>query len=382
LLILDSVLGSIIVKRSGQASGRVNSAARWRENILLNRRFTILFVGFLIAGSILVGIIFQRNFLKTTAASQNGIIAETESPGKTTRRLAELLDLSVAELERSDIARMNLLCAESLPGAEKLNVDEMLATLDAWAQHIKSEIDRNFHHYGEDPAYFYNSTNFYKMAMMGVVLYEDYNIRYDPKWMAPPGLENPDDHFFADSRDILIYGLVGDQHLGTCSSMPVLYIALGRRLGYPLKLVKAKGHLFMRWDSPTEKFDMEATSKGVHYYDDEEYKKWPFPLSETDIKEEDYLRSLSAKEELSVFLSIRGACQTEGGQLGDALASCNLACKYAPTWKGNQVMLAQARARLARPVMLVQQQQPMNPNIPADPSPTPQNRLPNQIQTP
>lgn len=280
-----------------------------------------------------------------------------------------------------DIARMNLLCAEALPGAENLNVDESLATLDQWAQHIKSEIDRNHHHYAEDPKFFYNSEAFYKMLMMSEVLYEDYNIRYNPKWIAAPGTEQADDHFFADSRDILIHGLVGNNRMGTCSSMPVLYIALGRRLGYPLKLAKAKGHLFMRWDTPTEKFDMDATGKGLNKYTDEEYKQWPFPLSEQDIKEEDYLKSLSPNEELSVFLSIRGECQTETEQLGDALASFNLAYKYVPTWKGNQVLLSHARARLARPVIYAQQQQPMNPNIPADPNPLPQ--MPrNPFQTP
>ena len=289
-------------------NGCANQASKVEGKVLSHRRLTILSVAFLIVGSILAGITFQRNPHKTTVAFQNEIAVKTENPAfKTPRSLAELLDLSPPELEHCDIAQMNLLCAESLPGAENLNVDEMLVTLDAWAQHIKSEIDRNFHHYGEDPAYFYNSTNFYKMAMMGVVLYEDYSIRYNPKWIAPPGAESPDDHFFADSRDVLIHGLIGDQHLGTCSSMPILYIALGRRLGYPLKLVKAKGHLFVRWDSPAEKFDMEATSKGVHYYDDEEYRKWPFPLSETDIQEEDYLKSLSAKEELSVFQVLQAA---------------------------------------------------------------------------
>jgi len=278
---------------------------------------------------------------------------------------------------------MNLLCAESLPGAENLNVDESLATLDSWAQHIKSEIDRNFHHYSDDSAYFYNSTNFYKMAMMAVVLYEDYNIRYNPKWMAAPGTEQADDHFFADSRDILIHGLIGDEHLGTCSSMPVLYIALGRRLGYPLKLVKAKGHLFMRWDTPTEKFDMDATGKGLNKYDDEEYKQWPFPLTEADIQEEDYLKSLSPREELSVFLSIRGACQNDNGQLGDALASFSLEYKLVPTWKGNQVLFAEARHRLSRPVILAQQQQMNpNPNIPADPNPMQQIQPRNPFRTP
>jgi hypothetical protein len=164
--------------------------------------------------------------------------------------------------------------------------------------------------------------------------------------------------------------------------MPIFYIALGRRLGYPLKLAKAKGHLFLRWDSPKEKFDMDATGKGLNKYDDEHYKQWPFPLVEADIKEEDYLKSLSAREELSVFLSIRGACQTDNGQLGEALASFNLACKLVPTWRGNQVMLAQARHRLSRPVVLVQQEQQMNPNIPADPNPIQQIQPRNPFKTP
>ena len=372
------------MKRGAQIKSGATKTDKVDGKILSKRKLVILGAVLLITGSIVAGIIAQKNSSQTAVASQSVVATKTEnSTFKTPHSLAELLDLSPAELEQCDIARMNLLCAEGLPGAEKLNVDEAVATLDTWAQHAKSEIDSNHHHYTEDPKFFYNSENFYKMVILAEVLYEDYNIRYNPKWIAPPGAERPDDHFFADSRDILIHGLTGDQHLGTCSSMPVLYIAVGRRLGYPLKLVKAKGHLFMRWESPSEKFNMEATIKGVNHCDDEEYKKWPFPLTETDIKEEDYLKSLSAREELSVFLSIRGACQTEGEQLGDALMSLNLACKYVPTWKGNQVMMAHARARLARPVMLVQQQQPMNLNIPADPNPLPQQIQPrNPFQTP
>lgn len=372
------------MKRGAQIKSRSNKTGKVDGKILPKHKLVVLGVALLLTGSIVAGIIAQQNSSKKTISTQGVIVAKTETTAfKTPHTLAELLDLSPAELEQCDIARMNLLCAEGLPGAENLNVDESLATLDQWAQHAKSEIDRNHHHYTDDPAYFYHSENFYKMVILAEVLYEDYNIRYNPKWIAPPGAERPDDHFFADSRDILIHGLTGEQHLGTCSSMPILYIAVGRRLGYPLKLAKAKGHLFMRWDSPAEMFDMDATGKGVSKFDDEYYKQWPFPLSAADIQEEDYLKSLSAKDELSVFLSIRGACQTEGEQLGDALASLNLACKYVPTWKGNQVMLAHARARLARPVILVQQQPPMNPAIPADPNPMSQQIQPrNPFSTP
>ena len=47
--------------------------------------------------------------------------------------------------------------------------------------------------------------------------------------------------------------------------MPILYIAIGRRLGYPLKLVHAHGHDFVRWDEPGgERFNIDATSPGFH----------------------------------------------------------------------------------------------------------------------
>ena len=371
------------MRMSRESRQRLREGTKRQEIYLARRKkifriFPLLGI-VLIAASAFAWIHFQPQKSNPIVAVQ--LPAQT-STFKQPETLNELLSLSPADLEKCDIARMNLLCAESLPGAENLNMDDSLATLDLWAQHIKSEIDRNHHHFTEDPKFFYNSEAFYKMLMMSEVLYEDYNIRYNPKWIAAPGMEKPDDHFFADSRDILIHGLIGDEHLGTCSSMPVLYIALGRRLGYPLKLVKAKGHLFMRWDTPTEKFDMDATGKGLDKYDDEEYKQWPFPLSEQDIRDEDYLKSLSPREELSVFLSIRGACQNDNGQLGDALASFNLADKYVPTWKGNQVMLTEARHRLARPVILAQQQQPINPNIPADPTPFQQVQPRNPFRTP
>ena len=259
-------------------NGRVNQTGKFKREIIPKRWLAILVC---FALSILIPI--------------NSFAAE-QSQFKQPATLKELLALSPPQLENCDIARMNLLCAEGLPGSENLKVDDYLATLDQWVQHIKSETGRNFHHYLEDPAYYYNSTNFYKMLMMAVVLYEDYNIRYNPKWIEAPTEIRGNDHFAADSRDLLLHGLIGDRHMGTCGSMPVLYIALARRLGYPVKLVTAKEHLFMRWDSPTERFDMDATGKGLEKYDDEFYRKFPFPVTEQEIKEEGYFKSLSPQK--------------------------------------------------------------------------------------
>ncbi len=291
------------------------------------------------------------------------------------RSLSELVNLRPDQLQQVDIGVMNMLCAQGLSGAEDMKIDEYLTTLDQWAQHLKSETARNFHRFREDPAYYYNSEAFYEMLMMAVVVYEDFGIRYNPKWIAPPTETRAEDHFFADAHDVFIHGMVGPQRMGTCSSMPVFYIALGRRLGYPLKLVATKQHLFMRWDTPTEKFDMDATGKGLDRYDDEYYKKWPFPITEQEIQEEGYLKSLSPGEELSVFFAIRAACLKENGFYAEAGLAFQAAYQYAPNWKANQVMLAYAQRKQrpvgmpATPQAVVFQQQGINPKIPADPSP-------------
>lgn len=276
-------------------------------------------------------------------AQEKAAASQTNQPAK----LNELLRLPASELEDCDIARMNLLCADELPGTEDLKVEESLATLDQWVQHVKSETDRNLHHFQENPAYYYNSENFYKMLMMAVVLYEDYGVRYNPKWIETPAAIRPDDHFAADSRDIFIHGMLGPSHMGTCSSMPVLYVALGRRLGYPVKLVSTKAHLFLRWDSPAEKFNMDATGKGLNEYDDEHYKQWPIPLTDQDIKEEGYLKSLTPAEELSVFLTIRAMCLREAGRMNDAIVAHAAALRLAPDWRSNRLLLADAQQQIA-----------------------------------
>lgn len=273
-------------------------------------------------------------------AETNSIALISTNISITPTNLAQLLAMPPEQLNKVDIARMNLLCAEGLPGAENLNVNECLTNLDQWAQDLKWQIDRNFHHYQENPEYFYNSTNFYKMVMMASILYSQYNIRYNPQLAEPvTEVKISDDQFFADSRYVFINGLVGPERMGTCSSMPVLYVALCRRLGYPIKLVSAKAHFFIRWDSPTERFDMDGTSKGVNKYDDERYRKWPYPISDDDIKADGLLQSMTPAQELSCFLGTRSACLRAAGRFKDAIAAKAAAVRFETNWRRNQLML-------------------------------------------
>lgn len=258
---------------------------------------------------------------------------------------SELLAVEPTRLEDLDIALMNLLCAEGLPNTEGLDVRSSLALLDGWATRVRSETQRHFYRFQKNPGEFEHSEGYFRMLMMAVVLYEDFQVRYNPERIGSPGQAASDDGFFADSRDVFLHGSLGARRMGTCSSMPVLYVALGRRLGYPVKLVTTKGHLFVRWESPVERFNVDATAKGMNRYEDNYYRNWPFPLTEAEINEHGYLKSLSAAEELAVFLSIRGQCLVEAGRFADAINSYEHAIRLRPASHDQRLLLAQAQGR-------------------------------------
>lgn len=260
----------------------------------------------------------------------------------------ELIELPSAQVSRTDVGAANLLCAVGLPGAEGLDIADCRRTLDEWVEHVRSETQRNWHRFRANPAEFENSEGYFRMLVMAVVLYEDFHIRYNPNRMVSPATATPDDKFFADSRDVFLHGLISPPHLGTCSSLPVLYAAVGRRLGYPLKLVTTKAHLFLRWEDDKERFNMEATGKGMNRYDDAHFKQWPFPVTEAEIVREHYLKSLSPAEELAVFLSLRGNCLREAGKQGEAAHCYEAASRLAPDWPAYSALLASVKNRNAQ----------------------------------
>lgn len=186
-------------------------------------------------------------------------------------------------------------------------------------------------------------------VMMAVVLTEDFQVRYNPARAASPEQTSPRDSFFADSRDVFLHGLLGPDRHGTCSSLPVLYVALGRRLGYPLKLVTTKGHLFVRWEDAKERFNVEVTGRGVNRFDDHYYRTWPFPVSEEEVQADGYLKSLTPAEELAVFLAIRGMCWREAGEYGQAAESFAAAARLNPNCRSYRLMLASLRRTRSGP---------------------------------
>jgi hypothetical protein len=259
-----------------------------------------------------------------------------------------LLRLPPTTLSNLSICELNLLCASGLSAGNEPDIRQCLATIDSWAQHVRSETERHRYRYERNPAEFDNSPGYFRMLMLAVVLAEDYGIHYDPERMAGPEAARMDDGFFADPPKVFLHGLLGPERIGTCSSLPVLYVAVGRQLGYPLKLVPSKGHLFVRWEGAGERFNVEATSRGSNRFDDDHYRHWPFEISPAEEQTEGYLKSLTPAGELSAFLSTRGACLREAGRLSEAVESFAAAARLSPQCHAYQALLADLQTTLAR----------------------------------
>jgi hypothetical protein len=211
-----------------------------------------------------------------------------------------------------------------LRGAENLDVQQCLATLDRWTQHVEDETLRNYHRFLEHPEQYNHSQNYYRMMMLATVLQEDFQAHYDPARALPQlrGQHEPNDVFFADASDVFIHGILGGERHGTCSSLPVLYAAVAQRLGYPVNLVSAKEHLYLRCEEGTNHFNVDATGEGFISQPDEEYRHWPYPITDEEIKTFGYLEPVPVghpgrlSDHPRLLSDERATVRRSGGKLG------------------------------------------------------------------
>lgn len=242
----------------------------------------------------------------------------------TPRSLGELLSLSSHELARVDLALMNLLCAEGLPGSETLDIDRTLRALDLWTERVRLETLAYEPRFRRNPAENFNSEADFRMLTLITVLQRDLGVRYN--------MDRSNDPDFGTSKDLFIHGMIDDDNGGTCASMPVLYAAIARRLGYPVRLVQAKQHLFNRWDDPNgERLNIDGSGLGMNTPDDQFYREWPLPIADDEVTRGDYLKSLTIEEDLAVFLAARGHCLFDHGRFEEALEMYREATKRLPT---------------------------------------------------
>ena len=282
-----------------------------------------------------------------------GVLLASHCAGENEREpsLEALARMSDAELKKFDIAYLNLRCAEGLPGAKGLAPRGCLAKLDRWATWVSNETEKNLYRFHRSPKQYRNSEAYFRMALLVTVVAQDFRCRYKPERVADAGNPEPAEQFYADSKDVFIHGFLGKEATGTCASFPVLFAALGRRLGYPVKLVSTRSHLFCRWDDERgEKLNVEGTHGGMKSHPDAYYRAWPHKITDTFIKANGHLRSQNPKAELAGFLSTRASCLLAHKKYKEAEKAAALALRLMPRYPTtNDISITSKRWARKRP---------------------------------
>jgi hypothetical protein len=221
------------------------------------------------------------------------------------------------------LAEVNLAAAFDLPQAGCFDIPALRGKVDDWAEMVRRLTERSLPRRTRELCFREYSEARFRILVMVTVLQRDLGVRYNLAFMEG-------EYDASDSRNLFIHGLLSG-HGGTCVTTPVLYAAVGRRLGYPIKLVFAKEHAFCRWDDGAgERFNIEATSLGFNQRSDEHYLTWPHPITPEELKRGWYLRSLTPREELAFFLSLRGNCCVDNFQMFRAVEAFYYAHQIAP----------------------------------------------------
>ncbi len=250
-------------------------------------------------------------------------VVQTSSPSNAQslngKDFSFVLSLTPEQVADYDMAELNLLCGSGLDGNEKANLNECKKSLDDLADMVKAETARNWARFQSNPSEYQNSEAYYRMGMLITVIRQDFKAKYNPKLITDPSKRTENEVFFKDASNVFLQGLLTGDKMGTCASMPVLYVAVGRRLGYPVYLVSTKGHLFCRWEDDKERMNFEGTGEGIRIDPDEKYHKFPFTLTQQEIENSTYLKNLTRAQELAIFLDTRAACLVASNRNAEAL---------------------------------------------------------------
>ncbi len=157
----------------------------------------------------------------------------------------------------------------------------------------------------------------YRIRVLNALLYKIIGIKYD--------FTDPEGENF---KNRVLNGLL-DRRRGNCASMPVLYIAISQRLGYPIFAVAVPDHLFVRYvDSNLKEQNIEASGQGGYISDGEYIKE--LQISEKGVKSGAYLRPLTNKELLARQVAENAIYWGQHGDIKRAIKYLELAVKASP----------------------------------------------------
>lgn len=183
-------------------------------------------------------------------------------------------DVASVSDDQSDIALTQLLLEKEYD--RTVNIRASLAQIDAMAAEVKKIAGES-----KDPKR--------RIAAINEYLYDRLKISYD---FSDPKATKRKNRFLS--------GLLKSRE-GSCVTMPILYMAIAQRLGYPIFPVLIPHHAFLRYvDLNGQNINIEATSGGGVISDDE--YRLLHPTSDKGIDSGSYFRTLTYRQYIGAML--------------------------------------------------------------------------------
>lgn len=314
----------------GKAAGESLSTKR----LFPNRALTFLLGVALTVGAFLL--LGQRELLGSRKSKPSTGAIKELSNDTDKRNVDQLLALTDEQLEKTDLIELNVAVAREIPGLEKLDYDHYRCTVDDWTNQFRNWLPTAEVEFRANPQKWKNDINLFRLGMLAQFLDQKVGIAYveeqkqtqikDRKAGKRTGIR------YTNPGDLLIHGLI-DTKRGTCATMPVLHVAIGRRLGWPVGMACVKWHYVCRYDDGKVVHNIEATDTGRGGFaegSDADYIEKE-GLSKRAVACGSDLRKLSTREMLGVFIMSRGRYYADTDKIERAVHDYSLAFTLLPT---------------------------------------------------
>lgn len=157
----------------------------------------------------------------------------------------------------------------------------------------------------------------YRIRALNTYLYKHAGIKYD---MPDPNADKQQNQY--------LNGIL-DTKMGSCVTMPLLYLSIAQRLGYPVYPVSLPWHFVLRYVDPILKMQNIETTGGGGYVSDEEYTE-VLQISQQSIKNGAYLKTMTYREFLAILVADNGVYWGMRGDIAKTIRYMEKALKAYP----------------------------------------------------
>ena len=243
-----------------------------------------------------------------------------------------LLGQNEMALDTDDLVHLNLTVAQGIPALAGLDIGHYCRVVDGWTEQFTRwlpDVERQFH---RAPSRFKDDIRFFRLGMLAVFMGLELGLDYIEEQKSAKSIR------YRNPSDLFLNGLI-DTRRGTCASLPTLHVAMSRRLGWPVSLACAAGHIFSRFDDGRTHWNIDPArvEPGMFFEDSDEGFMRRYNLPPKAISCGSDLRSLTGREMLGLFLSLRARYFADNDETESAETSYCLARALFPRHRATYI---------------------------------------------